>query len=416
MKRTNSGIRSWARPAKRLGVLVATGGIAVAVAACGSSGDDTATAGGSGSGGGGKPLKTLVVGAATGQTGFLATFDRAWLKGFQLGVKEINDKGGIGGKVKIDVRSVDTGSEAARTSQAVRDLLGNGANVIVTPTSQDLSVGGGTLAQRAHVPAFSAASSQPQIPPAVGNDMFLVSQTDNAAATLLAQHAIKKGYRNAYLISSPGTTYTRTWPQFFQTVFTKGGGKISGSSSVGMDETDFSTLVTKIKSQQPQPDVIMTSLFEPAFPAFIKQLRSAGVTTPVLGDDALDSPTIYALGKAAEGVTFVSPAFAAPGSPLSDFYTKIAKQDGPQYAFVFSALGYDLAKILDAAVQQSGYQDGDALRDAIAKLKDVAGVTSPITYNGGNTPIRTMYVVQIHDGKPRLLSQGTPAAADVPGL
>ncbi len=63
-------------------------------------------------------------------------------------------------------------------------------------------------------------------------------------------------------------------------MFEAKGGKVIGEGSFSLNQPDFSAIVTTIKALDPQPDVIMTSAWEPDFPAFIKALRGAGVTTP----------------------------------------------------------------------------------------------------------------------------------------
>ena len=59
--------------------------------------------------------------------------------------------------------------------------------------------------------------------------------------------------------------------------------------------------------------------------------------------------------------------------------------------------------------------DGPALRDAIANLKDVDGVTGKITYAGTNRmPSRDITLVEIQGGARKSVLVATPNPADVP--
>ena len=58
-------------------------------------------------------------------------------------------------------------------------------------------------------------------------------------------------------------------------------GVAAGQNASG--QQDFAAEGTRVKELDPQPDVIRTSAYEPTFPAFIKQLRTAGTDTPVSG-------------------------------------------------------------------------------------------------------------------------------------
>ena len=166
---------------------------------------------------------------------------------------------------------------------------------------------------------------------------------------------------------------------------------------------------------QPQPDVIVTSAFEPDFPAFIRQLRGAGVTIPVVAGDGIDLPTTFALGEAVEGVVFTSSGFAEPGSPMAAYQEKYAAKYGKAPESIMDALGYDLAKIIEAAVTTADSVEPAKIRDALANLENVQGATAIISYKGGNgMPTRPVAVIRIEDGKRALVSRKAPDPAIVP--
>ena len=165
----------------------------------------------------------------------------------------------------------------------------------------------------------------------------------------------------------------------------------------------------------PAPDVIMTAAYEPDFPAFIRQLRGAGVNTPILGSDGIDSPTTFGLGALVDGVVFTTAGFAVDGSPLAAFNAKYKAKFGQDPDTVYIANGYDLGKVIEAAVTKAGSVEPTAIRDAVASLEGVQGVTGAITYAGTKgMPLRSVSLVRIDGGKRSLVSQGVPNAADVP--
>jgi len=79
------------------------------------------------------------------------------------------------------------------------------------------------------------------------------------------------------------------------------------------------------------------------------------------------------------------------------------------------ALGYDLAKIVEAAVTKADSTDPQAIRDALADLEKVQGATAEISYKGGNgTPARPVAMIRIEGGKRVLISRESPDPAIVP--
>ena len=358
--------------------------------------------------------ETLVVGCATAQTGYLAPYDGPTMEGFKLAVDELNSKGGINSKIKIELIEKDVRSDSAQTAIATQELVDEGVNVLITPCDADPSFAAATVAEKAKIPAFSFCASSPTLPLMGGDYMFSNFPGDNVQATVSAEWAIKQGYKTACILYSPDTQYTQL-PLYFADVFEKLGGKVVLRVTHKMEQPDFSAEITKIKSLGKEPDVIMTSSYEPDFPAFIKQLRAMGVKSKVIGADAIDTPTTFALGSVVEGVVFTTPGFPLPGSPLEEFNKKYKQKYGKKSETVFNAIGYDLMKVIEAAVIQAGSIDPQKLRNAIAGLDNVQGATSSITYKGtSGMPIRKVSLVLVKDGKRKLIGQPEPRADLIP--
>ena len=356
----------------------------------------------------------LTIGVATAQTGGLAPYDGPVVEGFRIAVDEINAAGGIGGKIMIKTMDKDVRSDAAQTSIATQELVDAKVNVLVLPCDADPAFAAASIAGAAQIPAFSTCASSPTLPLMGGDYMFANFPGDNVQATVSAEWAKGQGHKTAYLLYSPDSQYT-TLPLYFGDVWEKLGGTIAGKATYKLDQQDFSAEVTNIKALDPQPDVIMTAAYEPNFPAFIKQLRAAGVTSQVIGSDGIDSPTTFSLGDAAEGVVFTTAGHATPGSELEKFNALYKEKTGNESETVFNAIGYDLVKVIAAAVEAAGSTDPVALRDAIANLENVQGATSLITYRGTQgMPVREVSLVRVKDGKRELVGQPSPDASLIP--
>jgi branched-chain amino acid transport system substrate-binding protein len=357
----------------------------------------------------------VIIGLASAQTGALAYADQPSLAGFKMAVDEINAKGGLGGKYMMTLDVKDTRSDTGATVQAAQELIDAGAKVLITPCDADPSIAAGQIAQAAEVPALTSCGTTPTITDAVGDYMFGTYPADNSQAALLAEFAVSKGYKTAYILKSPDSAYTLRLPEYFAEVFTKKGGTILAEGTYAMGQQDFGAEVTKIAAMNPQPDVIMTAAYEPDFPAFLKALRGAGVTAPILGSDGIDSPTTTGLGAIANGIIHTTAGFPSEGSKLGDFYKKFEAATGAAPETVYVATGYEIPYILDAAVTAAGTMDGPALRDALANLKDVDVLTGKVTYAGTNRmPVRDITLVEIEDGKRTPILTAAPDAADVP--
>jgi len=357
----------------------------------------------------------ITIGMAIAQTGGIAPFDVPMLDGFKIAVDEINAAGGIGGKVKIVPIVKDTRSDPAQTTIVAQELIDAGANILISPGDADPSFAMAPLATQHQLPMISTSASSPTLATVGGDYVFLNYPADNYQATVAAQYAANTGYHTAYLLYSPDSQYT-TMPLYFGQVFEKLGGKVVAKETYQLNQPNFSPQITKLKALSPPPDVIYTSAYEPDFPSFLRQLRAAGVTIPVLGSDGIDSPTTFGLGTIGEGVVFTTAAYPMPGSEMEAFLAKFEKRYERKSETVYDAVGYDLAKVIEAAVIANGLEvDGPGLQKAIANLENVQDATAKITYKGSRgIPVREGYLIRVKDGKREFVGALMPKADLVP--
>jgi branched-chain amino acid transport system substrate-binding protein len=358
--------------------------------------------------------ETLSIGAPIAKTGWNAPYDSPVMDGLAVAFDELNASGGIAGKFPIEIETRDNRSDNAQNAIVTQELADLGVSLMIVTCDSSMVHAGAQIIVSMQIPAISTCSSSPTLPMTGNGYIFANAVTDNVQGAAQAEYAWGQGYRNAYLLRSPDIEYTQM-PLYFADAFKKLGGTIVGESIYALSQPDFSAEVTKIKAMSPQPDVIVTSAFEPDFPAFIRQLRGAGVNIPLVVGDGIDSPTTFALGDIVEGVVFTSSGFAAPGSPMEAYQQKYLAKYGKAPESIMDALGYDLAKIIEAAVTAADSVEPAKIRDALANLENVQGATATISYVGGNgTPTRPVMVIQIKDGKRTLVSSQAPDPAIIP--
>lgn len=134
-----------------------------------------------------------------------------------------------------------------------------------------------------------------------------------------------------------------------------------------------------------------------------------------MGSDGIDSPTTFGLGELVEGVIFSTAGYATPGSPLEAFNAKYQEKTGKAPDTIYIANGYDLGILIEAAVTAADSLEPAAIRDGLANLENVPGVTGPITFKGTNgMPLRSVALVRIEAGERALVKQGQPDPADIP--
>ena len=358
---------------------------------------------------------TVHIGSVLDFVSFSAPFDVPADEGVRLAVDEINAAGGIGGKYKVKLSVKDYRGEAGPAIAGTKELLADKVDVILGSGSAQASIVVGQLAAKNNIPMVTITASGPDIPAVIGPYGFTNTITDNRQGTALAQYAIEKGYKTAYILRCPDDPYTDLLPVYFAKVFEKMGGKLVGSGTWSFTQQEFSVEVGKIKKLETPPDVIMSATFGPFYAGLITSLRSAGIATPYFGPDVVDEPSSIGLGDVAEGVVFVSAVFANPGSSMEAFNQKYKAKYGKENTVAPPALGYDAVKLVEAAVLKAGSTDGKAIRDALDSLKGIQGATGKLTYAGNGRNIdRNVALCEVKGGQKTLIKWVKPALADIP--
>jgi branched-chain amino acid transport system substrate-binding protein len=135
-------------------------------------------------------------------------------------------------------------------------------------------------------------------------------------------------------------------------------------------QTDYSAVISKIAAAKTKPDVIFLNDYFPHVGTFIKQLRDAGIETPVLGNNSYDSPQLPdVVGKTrVSQVYYVSPVFwegpnADPAvTEVVDAYKAKFGKEPDNNNFME---GYDSAFLMLSGVMAAGTLNADAVANAI---------------------------------------------------
>ena len=125
---------------------------------------------------------------------------------------------------------------------------------------------------------------------------------------------------------------------------------------------------------------------------------------PIVGSDSWGSAETVALcGKDCYGL-FFSTHFAAAGAKgaTKDFIDRYKKK----YGYVpddVAALTWDSLRLIQQAIQDAGAvtgrakKDRQAVRDALAKIKNFKGITGDMTFTEDGDPIKCAVIVRISD-------------------
>ena len=167
------------------------------------------------------------------------------------------------------------------------------------------------------------------------------------------------------------------------------------------EKSNFQPLIIKIKALN--PDTIYFGGIYDQIGVFLKQLRAAGVNTPVMGGDGLDDQQLITIGgDGAKNTYFTTVAAPASEFPKAAAMVAAYKTKYGKDAAGFSVTGYDamnvaLAGIKKAAGKTKEVPSRTAVQDAIRKIS-YTGLSGGIKFNSlGDRVTGQLFVVQVTD-------------------
>ena len=361
--------------------------LALTLAACGSSGGSTASSSAASSASASASASASTSGTPTGdpiKIGFpadlsstYAYYDVPMKEGAQMAVDELNEAGGILGR-PLALNVVDQRNDPAESSKVTQQLIDDGS-VYLIGTTGDTVPAQGQLACAANIPISTGDGTSPVLVNDMGPCAYQLIMNDTVQGATVAGYALKQGYKTALTLGSPEYPYTANLPKYFKEIFTAGGGQVVADESFQIGSGDFSAVVTKIANVKPAPDMIFTPMFPPDTQVFMKQLRDAGVTIPVLSTDGNLDPSLADAGaKAINGMVYSASVCTAEADPkIAEFYANYKKRFGKDPSSVVAALGYDEIMILAGIIKTANSAEPSAILDGLKGVNH-DGVTGKV--------------------------------------
>jgi branched-chain amino acid transport system substrate-binding protein len=362
----------------------------------------------------------IILGAAVNQTGWMAAYDGPPMEGAKLAVKQINANGGVLGR-ELQIVERDGKTDPPTIGNAAREVIQAGADVILAPCDFDYGAPAGQAAQEAGIVGISMCASSPLYGSATLGDLqFTLSMWNQTMGAAAAEYAYNtQAWKTAATIVDQGTEYGTSLGEYFVESFEHLGGTIVSEDTYQINDMQATAQAQRIKDLDPQPDVVFVSSQMPDYSAIIRDLRSAGVTAPIMGGDSMDTADFYkALGAdLGNDIYIATHSFigSEAGPEMEQFIKDFNAEYGRDPEVAFNAMGYDTVEVIAQGIEKAGTTDGAALAKALegTTFHLLSGDLTWSDAASGHFPDKEAFIVAVKDGKPtfveRLKPSWTPA-------
>lgn len=392
---------------------------ALTLTACGSR--DNGNKSGSGSSG-----TTLTIGVDAPLSGENSTTGLGIQYGVQIAVDDANKNNWVPG-VKFQVKALDDKAQPATGQSNATALVGDNSVVgAVGPLNSGVAQSMQQVFNSANMVEISPSNTNPTL--TQGKDWqtsktrpyktyFRTATTDALQGSFAADYAWNGLKKKKAFVVDDKQTYGAGLAGIFNGAFKKLGGGIAGTDHVNTGDTDFSSLVTKIKASG--ADMVYYGGQYDESEKITKQLKGAGVNIPLMGGDGMYATTyIQTAGKAAEGDLATSVGVPADTLPAAKNFIATYKSKGYKGDYgAYGAYSYDAATAIIKAVKAVKDANGGKLpssNDLRSKVVDAVqksnfqGITGTVSFDQyGDTQNKQLTVYQVKNGKWTAVKTGT---------
>lgn len=331
--------------------------------------------------------------------------------GLQFAVEEANKAGGALGR-QIELVVEDDESNATKGVTIVRRFAERDKVPFVVGTyASAVAAAASRVLREYKIPMLSGGSTgaiaTDENPP--GDPWFFRSwpdsngQGEDTAKAIVGQFKAKR-----IAIIRDNTNYGATLADQVVKVTKAAGAEVISIDTYNAAEQDFSTMLTKIRTQR--PDAVYIGGWAGDGANIVRQSAEVGLRTQFVGSGSMISDDFIRLaGPACEGFAVATLFEPSTPNPVGRAFAERFRARYNREPSTFSSLGFDSTAIGIEAMRRAGKAEGGAVQEVLkSKMKDFpivqgpAGATAAFDAKGSvNFP---MFIAVIKGGK-RLLPQ-----------
>jgi branched-chain amino acid transport system substrate-binding protein len=365
--------------------------------------------------------KDLTIGYAIGESGLLLPYDVPVADMGQLAIDDLNAKGGILGH-KIQTVRADTKSVIENAAPAALEVVNKGSGFMVATADYDFGAGAALVAQQHNIVVFTIAGSTKWGVQGIGPMAFTMSSCANTQAASTAEWAYKqKGWKKVWILGDTVIAYQKDFTNYFQQRWNElaGPGGIVGMDTFKNPDPSIAPQIARLKALPTQPDYVLLISFPPGGATAIRQLRSAGVTLPIMGVPPMDGNYWLDAVPGLSDFFYVETAsvYGDDGNKkVNDLVTRFTKKTGQPPAIGENILGYAIVEAFARAAQMANSLDGNKVRLALESFRNVPLVCGPTSFTADKHYAhgRGNAVLEVQNGKHRFVTYFTPEKVPEP--
>jgi branched-chain amino acid transport system substrate-binding protein len=325
------------------------------------------------------------VGPTSGQIAHLGKDNE---NGARMAIDELNAKGvTIGGKkAKFELLAEDDGGDPKQGTAAAQKLVDSKVNGVIGHLNSGTTIPASKIYSDAGIPQISPSATNPKYTRQGFKTTFRVVADDVHLGGTLGKYAVTELKGKSIAVIDDRTAYGQGVADEFEKGVKAAGGKTVGREFTNDKATDFTAILTSLKSKS--PDIIFFGGMDAVGGPMLRQMKQLGINAKFMGGDGICSGELpkLAAGTMGDGQVVCAEAGgiddkdAAAMKSISDFKANFKKKFNADVQ-IYSPYVYDSVNLMVAAMVKAGSAEPAKYLPELAKTTGYKGVTGLITFD-----------------------------------
>ena len=305
--------------------------------------------------GAGAQAQTIKIGVVGPTTGAVTQYGDMVREGVDTAVERINAAGGINGK-KLETVVIDDGCEPKQGPVAANRVVNSKIGFVVGHVCSGATIAAADIYNNEGVVMVTPSATSPALTDGKNYDfIFRTIGRDDQQGPAAAKFILEKLKPKKAAVLHDKQSYGQGIATAVKNDLEKGGVPVAIFEGINAGDSDYSAVITKLKSQG--VDFVYYGGYHPEMGLLLRQAAEQGVKAKWMGPEGTGNPDINAIaGDAVEGMLLTLPADFTQNAANAEIVKAFAaKKRNASGAFQMTA--YTATQVIADGIKGAGSED-----------------------------------------------------------
>lgn len=303
----------------------------------------------------GAQAQTIKIGVVGPTTGAVTQYGDMVREGVDTAIERINAAGGIDGKT-LEAVVIDDGCEPKQGPVAANRVVNSKIGFVVGHVCSGATIAAAGIYNNEGVVMVTPSATSPALTDGKHYEfIFRIIGRDDQQGPAAAKFVLDKIKPKKAAVLHDKQSYGQGIATAVKNDLEKGGVPVAIFEGINAGDSDYSAVITKLKSQG--VDFVYYGGYHPEMGLLLRQSAEQGVKAKWMGSEGVGNPDINAIaGDAVEGMLLMLPADFTQNTANADIVNAFtAKKRNASGAFQMTA--YAAVQVIADAIKGAGSED-----------------------------------------------------------